>query len=283
MPAVCLPSARARGPSPAASADAPPAASTRYSRGVSATTLPIPTDAGDLPGLLWLPENLEQPVPALVVLQEIFGLSDYIHERCADLAALGCAVLAPQLFARLDPPVVAVDDDEDVEWWLAEGMELTQALPWERAEADAIAALGALRAHGAVDESRVGLAGFCYGGGLAFAATASAAEEDQPPAVLVSYYGSALPTLLDRADAVAVPSLHHFGTADSFIPLDQVEQIRAAVTADGQREQVRFELHEGAGHAFDNPHPELHHAAAAEAAWTKTQQFLAQTLLTGRR
>src|SRR5690625_7768708 len=59
----------------------------------------------------------------------------------------------------------------------SEGMELTQALPWERAEADAIAALGALRAHGAVDESRVGLAGFCYGGGLAFAATASAAEE----------------------------------------------------------------------------------------------------------
>src|SRR5690625_7710139 len=74
----------------------------------------------------------------------------------------------------------------------SEGMELTQALPWERAEADAIAALGALRAHGAVDESRVGLAGFCYGGGLAFAATASAAEEGRPPAALISYYGSAL-------------------------------------------------------------------------------------------
>ena len=93
---------------------------------------------------------------------------------------------------------------------------------------------------------------------------------------------SALPTLLDRADAVTVPSLHHFGTADSFVPLDQVEQIRAAVTADGEREQVRFQLHEGAGHAFDNPHPGLHHAAAAEAAWEQTQQFLAQTLATGR-
>src|SRR5690625_1855446 len=107
-----------------------------------------------MPGLLWLREDLEQPAPALVVLQEIFGLSDYLHQRCADLAALGFAVLAPQLFARLDPPVVAIDDHEDFEGWLAEGMELTQALPWERAEADAIAALGALRAHGAVDESR---------------------------------------------------------------------------------------------------------------------------------
>lgn len=241
--------------------------------------LPIPTDAGDLPGMLWLPENLEEPVPGLVVLQEIFGLSAYMQQRCADLAALGCAVLAPQLFARLDPPVVGIEDGEELGPWLQEGMDLTQRLPWDRAEADAIAALGALRAHGAVDEERVGLVGFCYGGGLATAAAASAAEEERPPSVLVSYYGSALPTLLDRAALVEVPSLHHFGTEDAFIPMDQVEQIRDAVTASGTREQVRFVLHEGAGHAFDNPHPGLHHAAAAEAAWQQTVGFLAETLL----
>ena len=120
--------------------------------------------------------------------------------------------------------------------------------------------------------------GFCYGGGLAFSAAASAAEEDRPVSTLVSYYGSALPTLLDRAEAVDVPSLHHFGTADAFIPLEQVERIREAVTADGAREQVRFMLHEGAGHAFDNPHPGLHHAGAAEAAWQQTLGFLAEAL-----
>lgn len=240
--------------------------------------LPIPTDAGDLPGLLWLPENLEQPVPGLVVLQEIFGLSDYLQQRCADLAALGYAVLAPQLFARLDPPLVGMEDREDFDSWLSEGMALTGQLPWERAEADAIAALNALRAHGAVDSEQVGLAGFCYGGGLAVAAAASAAEEERAPSVLVSYYGSALPTLLDRAALVESPSLHHFGTADTFIPMDQVEQIRTAVTASGTREQIRFELHEGAGHAFDNPHPALHHADAAEAAWHQTVGFLAETL-----
>ncbi|MGP9539482.1 dienelactone hydrolase family protein [Brachybacterium sp. AOP43-C2-M15] len=245
---------------------------------MSATTLPIPTDAGDLPGLLWLPEDRDEPVPGLVVLQEIFGLSEYVQQRCADLAALGCAVLAPQLFARLDPPVAGIEDGDDVEAWLAEGMELTSRLPWERAEADAIAALGALRAHGAVDQERVGLLGFCYGGGLAVAAAASAEEEDRPPSALISYYGSALPTLLERAARVEVPSLHHFGTADAFIPSQTVEEIREAVTAGGTREQVRFELHEGAGHAFDNPHPALHHAAASEAAWRLTAGFLAETL-----
>ena len=245
---------------------------------MSATTLPIPTDADDLPGLLWLPEDLDQPVPGLVVLQEIFGLSAYMQQRCADLAARGYAVLAPQLFARLDPPVVGIEDGEDFQSWLEEGMALTSRVLWERAEADAIAAIGALRAHGAVDSERVGLVGFCYGGGLAFSAAASAAEEDRPVSALVSYYGSALPTLLDRAAQVDVPSLHHFGTTDAFIPLEQVEQIREAVTADGTREQVRFVLHEGAGHAFDNPHPGLHHAGAAEAAWQQTLGFLAETL-----
>ncbi|ASK65251.1 dienelactone hydrolase [Brachybacterium avium] len=247
---------------------------------MSAMTLPIPTDAGDLPGLLWLPEDLEQPVPGLVVLQEIFGLSDYVQRRCADLAALGYAVLAPQLFARLDPPLVGLEDWDDFESWLGEGVALTAQLPWERAEADALAALNALRAHGAVDSEQVGLVGFCYGGGLAFAATASAAAEERPPSALVSYYGSALPTLLDRAAQVEVPSLHHFGTSDAFIPLEQVEEIRRAVTADGTRDQIRFRLHEGAGHAFDNPHPGLHHDAGAEAAWQQTTGFLAETLPT---
>ncbi|MFC5276827.1 dienelactone hydrolase family protein [Brachybacterium sacelli] len=243
-------------------------------------TSQIPTDAGDLPGLLWLPENLEQPVPGLVVLQEIFGLSAYVQQRCADLAALGYAVLAPQLFARLDPPVVGLEDGENAEAWLAEGMDLTQQLPWDRAVADSLAALNALRAQGAVDSERVGLLGFCYGGGLAFATTAAAALEERAPSVLVSYYGSALPTLLDLAEHVTVPSLHHFGTADAFIPPATVEQIREAVTAGGTRDQVRFALHEGGGHAFDNPHPSLYHAPSAEAAWQQTRDVLAETLPT---
>ncbi|APX32804.1 dienelactone hydrolase [Brachybacterium sp. P6-10-X1] len=247
---------------------------------MSATTSQIPTDAGDLPGLLWLPENLEQPVPGLVVLQEIFGLSPYMQQRCADLAALGYAVLAPQLFARLDPPVVGVEDGDDAEAWLAEGMALAERLPWERAEADALASLNALRAQGAVETERVGVIGFCYGGGLAFAATAAATLEGRAPSVLVSYYGSALPSLLEQAAHVRVPSLHHIGTADDFIPLGTAQQIREAVTAGGTRDQVRFELHEGAGHAFDNPHPFVHHAPASEEAWQQTVGFLAETLPT---
>ncbi|MCL6422853.1 dienelactone hydrolase family protein [Brachybacterium sp. JHP9] len=266
---------------------------------MTATSHTIPTDSGDLPGLLWLPADAPAAqesgdLPGIVVLQEIFGLSDYVQQRCQDLADLGYAVLAPQLFARLEPPVVGIldpetspasapgdltgEDDEAFQDWLQDGMDLTSQLPWGRAEADALAALEALRELGQVDAERVALMGFCYGGGLAFSAAVRAAREGRAPRALVSFYGSALPGLLELAPEVEVPSFHAFGTADAFIPLEQVEQIREAVTAGGKREQVRFELYEGAGHAFDNPHPGLHHPVASREAWADATAFLRETL-----
>ncbi|MFK5635268.1 dienelactone hydrolase family protein [Ornithinimicrobium sp. LYQ103] len=237
---------------------------------------------GPLPGLLWLPEgaSADRPVPGLVVLQEIFGLSDYVRRRCADLAGLGYAVLAPQLYARLPQPVVAVR--EDAEDLLEQGMALVQQVDWALAVRDGLAARDTLAALPEVDDARVGLVGFCFGGGLAFNVAAAASTAEVPPAVLVSFYGSALPGLLDLAEDVTCPSLHVFGTVDAYIPPETVERVRDAVTAGGTRPQVRFELHEGAGHAFDNPHPLFHHAQASATAWEQTEAFLAEVLPTGR-
>ena len=115
--------------------------------------------------------------------------------------------------------------------------------------------------------------GFCFGGGLAFAV---AARAEAKPDVLVSYYGSALPDLLALAPQVTVPSLHHFGEADAYIPLDTVREIERAVTA--TNDAVTFETYAGAGHAFDNPSPMFHHAEASQAAWATTTAWLAEHL-----
>lgn len=241
----------------------------------------IPTPDGPLPGLLWLPAA-DSPAPGLVVFQEIFGLSEFVRSRCADLARMGYAVLAPAVYARVvdadeEPPVVEAGGDGD---FLQEAMELVGRLDWEQAVRDGVAARDALAAHDAVAADRVGLVGFCFGGGLAFNVAAEAARAGSPVAALVSYYGSALPNLLGLADDVTCPSLHHFGTEDAYIPMEQVEAIREAVTAGGTREQVRFELHEGADHAFDNPHPMFHHPQASARAWAQTEEFLAEVLPT---
>lgn len=239
----------------------------------------IATSKAPLPGLLWLPQRATGRVPGIVVFQEIYGLSDYVQARCAELAASGYAVLAPQLFARLDPPVSAVQEDGvEPQAALGQALELAGQLDWDQAVRDGLSAMGELGRLGPVKKKKVALLGFCYGGGLAFNVAAAASAAGRPPAALVSYYGSALPQLLDLAPQVECPSLHHFGTQDDYIPMDQVEAVREAVTDGGRREQVRFELHEGAGHAFDNPNPLFHHAGASATAWAQTREFLAQVL-----
>lgn len=235
------------------------------------TEVSIPTPDGAMPAQLWFPESGDgEQRPALVVFQEIFGVSDYIRRRCADLAELGYAVVAPEFYWRV--PAGAVPEDADD--MLEQGMALMQQLDWDNAVRDGVAVTEHL---GTLPHVRaVGYVGFCLGGGLAYATAAAAPTR---PAALVSYYGSALPQLVDAGTQVGVPSLHHFGTEDSYIPMDQVEEIREAVLRD--HEDVQFELHEGAGHAFDNPHPLFHHARAAEDAWQQTVAFLSRRLPVG--
>lgn len=217
-----------------------------------------------MPVHLWLPEAGRGP--GILVLQEIFGVSPYIRKRCADLADLGYVVLAPEIYWRLEDNTV----DESRPDFLEQGLGIVSRLDWATAVADAVAALARLRELPQV-QGRVGIVGFCFGGGLGFSVAAQA-----NPDALVSYYGSALPGLLDLAPQVRCPSLHHFGLADSYIPADVVAGIRDAVTAD--RDDVDFRTYDGADHAFDNTLPAFHHAQASAAAWPVTTDFLARHL-----
>ncbi len=223
----------------------------------------IDTTEGSLPCHLWLPASGRGP--ALVLCQEIFGVSEYIRARAADLADLGYVILAPEFYHRLPARTV----DETRENFLQQGLALAGEVDWGTAVGEGVAALAWLGRQDFVD-GNPGLIGFCFGGGLAFAI---AAESD--PSTLVSYYGSALPGLLGLADQVRSPQLHHFGDSDSYISGDQVAVIEETVTAGGRAE---FHTYPGADHAFDNPHPAFHHAAASNEAWSRTVEFLARTL-----
>lgn len=228
---------------------------------MAAATTSVPVTDGEMPAHVWLPPS--GTGPGLLLLQEIFGVSPYIRDRARDLAELGYVVLAPELYWRLDGRV-----DESRADVLEQGMALVAQVDWEQTVGDAVAALGALRARPDV-VGGAGVVGFCFGGGVAFS-VAAVADVD----VLVAYYGSALPQLLGLADRVTAPSLHHFGTADAYIPLAKVEEIRAAVAGP----EVEFHLHDGAGHAFDNPSPAFFHERASADAWDQTVDFLARRL-----
>jgi carboxymethylenebutenolidase len=228
---------------------------------------PVTVGDGTLPADLFLPAG--GTGPGIVLFQEIFGVTGYIRSRAADLAALGYVVLVPHLYWRIGDEVVSEAADG-----LPRAMELVGRLDWDAAVSDGVAAVAALRAAPEVD-GPVGVLGFCFGGGLAFAVAAAAPDGDAPDA-LVSYYGSALPNLLGLAPRVASPSLHHFGEADDYIPMETVREIEAAVCAGD--DDVTFVTHPGAGHAFDNPSPVFHHEGASRDAWATTESWLAERL-----
>ena len=226
----------------------------------------VPTPEGEMPCHVWRPDGNKGP--GILLLQEIFGVSRYIQRRAADLAAAGYVVLAPELYWRLDRQGV----DESAPDAVDQAMSLAGQLDWSSAVADAVAALGHLRAMDEVRETPAVL-GFCFGGGLAF----NVAAETEPSA-LVSYYGSSLPQLLDLVPEVTCPSLHHFGTADDYLDAGTVQTISQALTADGR--PTRVEMYEGANHAFDNDDFHLHHPEASRRAWGTTLGFLQQHLPT---
>ncbi|MDO5699846.1 MAG: dienelactone hydrolase family protein, partial [Dermatophilus congolensis] len=213
----------------------------------SEIAIPVPTAGppGDaMPATLVRPESGHGG--GIVLVQEIFGRSDYMRERAQDLASAGYTVVLPQVFWRIGIDTIP----EDSAGALDTAMEAVDKIDWALAVEDVRTAVAWMRAYPHSDEA-VALIGFCFGGGLAYAALQDAPREGHADA-LVSYYGSALPNLVDGA-SVRAESLHHFGDSDVWIPTEAIEHIREVVERDG----AEFHLWDGANHAFDNPSPEL--------------------------
>lgn len=147
-----------------------------------------------------LPATLVRPDAdrgaGIVLVHEIFGRDGYMRRRATDFAALGYTVLLPQIFWRLGEDVV----DEATEDALGVAMGVAQQVDWDLAVEDVRAAIKALRDDPATGQ-RVALVGFCFGGGLAYAAQQGADWTNGADA-LVSFYGSALPS-----SSTASPSL----------------------------------------------------------------------------
>jgi carboxymethylenebutenolidase len=204
--------------------------------------------------------------PGLVLLHEIFGVNDYVRDAARRFAGLGYVVLAPDLFWRTQPGLELGHDEAG----LQAGLAASAQLDVEAAVADARAALEALRALPEVTGGRAGVAGFCLGGTLAYRVAAGA-----DPDVAVVYYGSGIPSALGDAAAIACPAIMHWGGADPYIPREQVDAVAAMAAA---HDRIECHVHEGAGHAFDNPAPMFADPAARAAAWELTAAFLAREL-----
>ena len=227
-------------------------------------TDPVQTTDGSFDLTVWLPDG--GTGPGILLIQEIFGVSDYIRAVAEDLAGLGYVVAAPDLFWRLKPHHDAAHDEAG----LAESLDLGSRFDFEQGIADSAVALARLRALPEV-HGGTGVLGFCLGGSIAYFLAAGGGLS-----AAVSFYGSAVPGSVAVMEQITIPLQFHFGGADPYISRDEVAAVEAAAAG---RDNVEIHVEEGAGHAFHNRKaPMFHVPEPAARAWQRTEEFLARHL-----
>jgi carboxymethylenebutenolidase len=224
----------------------------------------IDTPDGSFQAYLARPATL--PAPAVVVIQEIFGVNLDLRDTCDQLAAQGYLAVSPDLFWRLEAGVDMSDQTEE-EWKKA--VSLYTAFDRETGVADIAATMAAARA--LPDASgKVGVMGFCLGGLMTWLTTARIGADAS-----VVYYGGGTEKYLDEADQINNPLMIHLGENDDHIPKTAQTAIIAAL-ADNPLAHVF--IYPGCGHAFARHRGKNHDADAAALANGRTAEFFERHL-----
>lgn len=191
----------------------------------------------------------------IVILQEIFGVTEQLRGVARHYADLGFDVAIPALFDRQSHGAIIPFSEAPT------GRDLMLAAKQDETMADIDAAITRLRENG----PGVGVIGFCWGGGLAIR-TAQILTVD----AAVAFYGTRLPEYLDRP--LNAPLQGHYGTTDSHVPLDMLQA--------AQDYFPEFEVYTyKAGHAFANDaRPTDYAEESAQLAHARSLEFLSTHL-----
>lgn len=201
------------------------------------------------------------PWPGVVVIQEWWGLEDHIKNVADRFANAGFVALAPDLYYG----EIATEPDE--------ARKLRMALDWEDALAAIQEAINVLVAHDQVWPKRVGVTGFCMGGGLAWHAGAKL----EHVAATVPFYGGG-PEMSDEEVAqIGGPVLAIFGELDQGVSPEVARRRAAQMDKAGVKHETI--IYPGAQHAFFNDTRAAYHAEAAADAWGRMLALFKETLV----
>jgi carboxymethylenebutenolidase len=188
----------------------------------------------------------------LVLIQEIFGVTDHIRDLCDEYAGDGYEVLSPSLFDREHPGFECDYSSPQYE----RAIELARQLhPFDQSVADAETCIQWLKAKG----RPVFITGYCYGGSVSW----RCAQMSANLAACSSYYGSLVPTtFIDPAPACA--TIAHFGRFDQGIPMEGVEALIAKAHPTAQ-----IFVYD-ANHGFNSDRRKDYHEPSADLAKERT-------------
>jgi len=220
------------------------------------TTVSFPSGSETASGYLATPSGGGKK-PAIVVIQEWWGVNDWVKKKADEFARQGYVALAPDLYRGK----VAADPDT--------AHQLMRGMPEDRAIRDLKAAVAFLKSRPDVDGSRIASIGWCMGGG--YSLSLALAEPTLTGAVI--YYGRLL-TDGGTIASLKVPLLGNFGGKDQGIPPASVQEFETKAKAAGK--SIDFKLYPEAGHGFASISG--YRADDAKDADARTDAFLKRVL-----
>lgn len=208
----------------------------------------------------------KMPAPAVILIQEIFGVNAEMRQKCDDLAAKGFIAVCPDLFWRMEPGVQLTDQSE-AEWEKAFGF--FQNFDVDKGIEDLKSTEKFVREDLQIN-GNVGCIGYCLGGKMAYLMAARSSIDAS-----VGYYGVGLDELLAEADNIDNPLMLHIAEEDEFVSKDAQKIIK-----DGLKGHPCITIYSYAGvnHAFARGHGIHYDKAAAQKADGRTFEFLSKEL-----
>ncbi len=208
------------------------------------------------------PQTREK-LPAVIVVQEWWGLTDHIKDIARRYAAEGYVAMAPDLYSRLGH---ALTTDA------GEAGKLMNTLKQEDGLADLNATVAYLKSVPEVDATRIGMTGFCMGGSYALMLPCVNSEIK----ATVPFYGQ-VPNPDTPLQKLACPVLYVYGEDDGWITKADVQRLAAALKKYNKAGEIK--TYPGAPHAFfRDTDPSVFRPDAAKDAWSRTKAFFKQHL-----
>lgn len=198
--------------------------------------------------------------PAVIVVNEVFGVHDYIKDVARRLARAGYVAVAPEFFYRSGVNLASISDISKI-------MPIVQQASDAQVDGDVRATTQWLKKNGAALGDRIGITGFCWGGAVVW----RSAMVNPHIKAGVAWYGR-LAALIPRAAQLKAPVLGLYGGKDQGILVPEVEAMNAALAKAGKKGSS-IQLYPNAQHGFHADYRPSYDEAAAKDGWAKMLAF----------
>jgi len=242
--------------------------------GIKAGEQDIPVGSFNMPAYISRPDKASAPLPIVIVVSEIFGVHEYIADTTRRFAKLGYLAIAPEFFTRAGDP--------NTFGTIAEiQSNIVAKTPDAQVLSDLKAAIAWAGKNGG-DLKKVGVTGFCWGGRITWlSATLPEVKAG------VAWYGRLVGDKtannprqpVEIAADLKAPVLGLYGSADTGIPLDTVEQMKAALakaSSNPAAKASKFEIYPDAPHAFHADYRNTYREGPAKDGWAKCLAWFKQ-------